>query len=94
MAKRFLRGVALGGLIGALGVWMHTTPKGRKAKVQLEQKIATLWTKVQKEYHEANPDGLADLQKDLRGALRTWSSGGHGVEVKKALGGLLKKLQK
>lgn len=94
MAKRFLRGVALGGLLGALGVWMHTTPKGRKAKVQLEAKIKTLWSEVQKEYHEANPDGLVDLQKDLRGALRSWSSGSHGADVKKALSGLLKKIQK
>ena len=93
MAKRFLRGVALGGLLGALGVWMHTTPKGRQSKTLLEQKIKTLWAKVQKEYHEANPDGLADLQKDVRAALRSWTAAGHGSDVKKALAALVKKMK-
>lgn len=93
MAKRFLRGVALGGLLGALGVWMHTTPKGRQSKTVLEQKIKVLWSKVQKEYHEANPDGLADLQKDVRGALRSWTTGGHSTDIKKALIALVKKMK-
>lgn len=39
MGKRFLKGVALGGLLAGLGVWMNTTPKGREKRAMLEDKL-------------------------------------------------------
>lgn len=93
MAKRFLKGIALGGLLGGLAVWMHTTPKGKQTKEQLDAKLKDVWKKVEKEYAAVNPDGLKGLQKNLKAAARSWQHKDVPGEAKKALGAFLRKLK-
>lgn len=93
MAKRFLKGVVLGGLLGSLLVWMHTTPKGAKTKEELEKKLAVLWKKIVAEYKVINPGGVQDLPRNFKVALRSWDKGAASTEVKKALAGFLKKVK-
>lgn len=90
MGKRFLKGVALGGLLGALVVWMNTTAKGKMAKGKLNAELNKLWKKIEKEYSEANPEGLKDLPAAAKSALKKWKSTAGSSEVAKALEKFLK----
>lgn len=93
MGKRFLKGVALGGLLGGLSVWMHTTPKGKQKKAELEAKLAELWKKIQKEYAAGHPNGLKDVKKDATAAFKAWSGSSTAGDVKKVLTKIAKKLK-
>lgn len=93
MAKNLLKGVALGGLLAGLAVWAHTTPKGKLAKAKVEEQVKSLWAKMEKEYKKIDPEGVKDLKKQARTALRSWQkSKDLSGDVKKALGWLTKKL--
>lgn len=92
MPKRFVRGVALGGLLGGLLVWMHTSPKGKQTKKQIEDRLATLWKRIEREYVKANPDGVAGLKRDMKSAIKTWQEKDVTTDVKKALRSFTKKM--
>ncbi len=93
MKKKFLKGVALGGLLAGIAVWAHTTPKGRQSKALAEEKLKTIWGKLEKEYHGIDPDKISDIKKDVRAALKTWKSSKEiSGDVKRALGWVAKKI--
>lgn len=92
MPKRFLKGVALGGLLGGLLVWMHTTPKGKNAKQELNKRLAVLWKKIENEYVAANPDGVEGWKREAKAALRSWKKKDVSGDVSNALQSFLKKI--
>lgn len=93
MAKNLLKGVALGGLLAGLAVWAHTTPKGKLAKAKVETQVKSIWAKMEKEYKKLDPEGVKDMKKHVRAALRSWQTSKEmSGDVKKALGWLVKKV--
>ena len=79
--------------MGALSVWMQTTPKGKEKKALIEEKIKDVWGKIQKEYAAGHPDGIKNIKKDVSAALKSWDKSAGHAEVKKALNSLAKKLK-
>lgn len=82
----------MGGLLGGLLVWMHTTPKGKNAKQELDKRLTALWKKIEKEYAAANPDGVEGLKREAKAALRSWKKKDVGGDVSGALQKFLNKL--
>ncbi|OGH62235.1 MAG: hypothetical protein A2848_02070 [Candidatus Magasanikbacteria bacterium RIFCSPHIGHO2_01_FULL_50_8] len=93
MSKHLLKGVVLGGLLGGLAVWAHTTPKGKQTKAAVEARVKALWAQLEKEYRKMDPDGVAGLKKQAATALKSWQkSKDLSADVKKSLGWVVKKL--
>lgn len=95
MQKRFLKGVAFGGLLAGLAVWAHTTPKGKQSKALAEEKLKEVWAKIEKEYKAIEPEKIQDLKKEAVVALKSWQKSTFlSADVKRALAWAAKKLVK
>lgn len=93
MQKKFLKGVAFGGLLAGLAVWAHTTPKGKQSKKAAEESLKAVWAKVEKEYKAIDPAKVTNLKKEAASALKSWQKSSVLTgDVKRALGWAAKKL--
>lgn len=91
MAKSFLKGIALGGVLAGLAVWM-TTPKGKETKEVVEEKLQSVWKKIEKEYKKLAPEASHKLKREFKKAAKEWDSKDLSGDVRKGLASFLKKL--